>query len=140
MTHIIKGCPSEAWDKAQAVQHEPFIYIMSNGSRWAGAEAGDIAELLEMLSKHPLDVERFGPDFWNVNPCEGVINPDWTYEAKVPHYIAGPRLYSCDGVVRFFGNFLTYSHGFNIDTNDAETIAKLQDAITRNVQQQRKAA
>jgi hypothetical protein len=131
--HIIKGCPRDQWDNVQAIQHEPFVYIMNNGSHFAGQEEDDLSELLRMLSTHPLDAtyeERGG--FETVDPCEGVTNPEWTWGNDAPRWIDGPRLYACEGVVRFGGNFLTYSHGFSLDTNHAPTIAALREAIAGN--------
>jgi hypothetical protein len=32
---IIKGTPREKWDEVQTIQHQPFIFIQSNGSKWA---------------------------------------------------------------------------------------------------------
>lgn len=139
---IIKGCPADKWDEVQAAQHEPFIYIMGNGSKWAGEEEDDLPQLLHMLENHPLDITRFD-NFYTVNPCSGVVNPDWTWgsdEKTTPHWIDGPRLYACDGVVDFFGNFADYSHGFSIATNDKETIDTLISAINRNIERQVKKA
>jgi hypothetical protein len=133
---IIKGCPRDKWDEVQAIQHEPFIYIQSNGSRWAGEEEGDIAELLETLGKYRLDYERFPGKFYSVDPCAGVRNPDaqpWEPDsADNRHWIDGPRLYEADGVYGFFGNFLEVSHVFNIDTNHKPTIDALISAIGAN--------
>lgn len=132
---IIKGCPRDEWEEVQAVQHEPFIYIHHNGSKWAGEEPDDIAHLLGVLAEHRLDVESYGhdpADFATLNPCAGVDNPNWTLGSSEPRWINGPRLYECNGVVRFFGNFSEYSHGFCIDTNDLETIDALSDAIAVN--------
>jgi hypothetical protein len=135
--HIIKGCPRDKWDEVQAIQHEPFIYIMGNGSKWAGQEEDDVSELLRMLAAHPLDptFEEYG-NFIAVDPCQGVRNPKhcgWGGDTDgEPQWIDGPRLYACDGVHSYFGNFYTYSHGFNIDTNDPETIAQLNAAIRAN--------
>jgi len=131
--HIIKGCPRDKWDEVQAIQHEPFIFIMNNGSHFAGQEEDDIADLVRMFTTHPLDAtyEEYG-GFETVDPCEGVDNPDRQFGSSVPRWIDGPRFYACDGVVRFGGNFLTYSHGFSIDTNHAPTIAAIRDAIAEN--------
>lgn len=134
-SHIIKGVPCDTWDQVQAIQHEPFIYIMGNGSKWAGEEEDDVSVLLDMLAKETLDprFEYREPYFWTVDPCGAVYNPDWTYDNGLERYIDGPRLYECNGVVRFFGNFLTYSHGFNIDTNHQPTIDALIAAIEANM-------
>lgn len=135
---IIKGAPLHKWESVQVIQDQPFIYVMSNGSRWMGEEAGEIAELLKMLDAYDLDMRRFENGFITVNPCDAAYNPKWTYASpgNVPRYIDGKRLYACDGVVRFFGNFAEYSHVFNIDTNDSETIAALTSAIDRNIARQ----
>ena len=126
-THIIKGCPRDKWEEVQAIQHEPFIYIKSNGSRWMGDEEGDISELLGVLAKHELDSRMFKHGFITVDPCEGVQDP------HVPgKWIDGPRLYECDGVYNFFGNFVGVSHVFDIDTNHKPTIDALVAAIEAN--------
>ena len=125
--HIIKGCPRDKWEEVQAIQHEPFIYIKSNGSRWMGDEEGDISELLEVLAKHELDSRMFNHDFITVDPCEGVRDPH-----VYGKWIDGPRLYECDGVYSFFGNFVDVSHVFNIDTNHKPTIDALLAAIEAN--------
>lgn len=39
-----------------------------------------------------------------------------------------------NGMTSFFGNFLTYSHVFNVMTDDADLIARLTAAIRRNQQ------
>lgn len=127
MPQIIKGCPRDKWEEVQAIQHEPFVYIKSNGSRWLGDEEGDIPELLEVLRTWKLDSRMFHHGFITVNPCQGI--PDPHAHGK---YIDGPRLYSCEGVHSFFGNFVEVSHVFSIDTNDAETIAALTSAIEAN--------
>lgn len=127
--HIIKGCPRDKWEEVQAIQHEPFLYIMGNGSKWAGEEEDNLDTLLLMLSNHRLDMEL---TYINANPCTAIDNPGWTWANDVPRWIDGPRMYACEGVVRFVGNFLTYSHGFSIDTNDPDTIATLTRAIELN--------
>lgn len=134
MPIVIKGCPRDKWEEVQAIQHEPFVYIMSNGSKWAGEEEDDVETLLNVLATYRLDYERFsnsGP-FYSADPCTWAHNPEWNWENNVPKYIDGPRLYACDGVVRFFGNFLAVSHVFNIDTNDKPTIDALIAAIDAN--------
>jgi hypothetical protein len=127
--HFIKGCPRDKWEEVQAVQHEPFIYIMGNGSKWAGEEEDNLDTLLLMLSNYRLDMERTAI---TVNPCVGAVNPNWTWGSGEPRWIDGQRMYACDGVVSFSGNFERYSHGFSIDTNDPSTIATLTRAIERN--------
>jgi hypothetical protein len=136
---VIKGAPGGPdgkWEEVQAIQHEPFVYIMSNGSKWAGEEADDIAELLAALATHRLDDERFDSSFYSVNPCQGERNPAYcAFEKSGPTnqaYIDGARMYECEGVYRFFGNFLGVSHVFHIDTNHKPTIDALIAAIEAN--------
>lgn len=119
----IKGCPRDKWDEVQAIQHEPFVYIMSNGSKCYGEEADDIKDLLKTLDEHPLD-PRF-KSFITKDPCIGV-------RGERGGYVDGPRMYTAS-VTRFFGNFYTVSHGFQIDTNDQETITALTKAIRKNI-------
>ncbi len=123
---IIKGCPSDRWEDVEASQHSPFIYISSNGSRWAGEDPGDVDELLKMLATHPLDrsFEKYG-DFITENPCQGVRSEDGT------DWVDGPRFFEAE-TTSFSGNFLTYSHVFNIYTNHPETIEALTKAIRAN--------
>lgn len=121
--HIVKGCQRDHWDEVQAIQHEPFIYIISNGSKWIGEEADNIDELLKTLAENPLD-PRF-KTFITKHPCIGV-------PGKRGGYVDGPRMYTAN-VTRFFGNFYTVSHVFQIDTNDHETIAALTKAIRTNL-------
>jgi len=87
----------------------PTTTIHSNGSKWAGQAPDSIDTLIGVLDREVLD-RRFHGGFikrLRVDRC-------------------GP------GTVRFFGNFLTVSHVFRIDTDDAEIIAKLTRAIRRN--------
>lgn len=125
----IKGNGPEKWDAVQAIQHRPFIYIAGNGSHWAGSEEDDLPVLLDVLRTYQLDQSRTSIE---VNPCCGIDNPNWKWGAGEPRWVDGPRLYACDGVVRFTGNFLEISHGFRIDTNDPATICQLQNLITNN--------
>lgn len=123
----IKGTPCDKWAEVQSVQHSPFVYIASNGSRWMGEEVGDIDELLYALeNKGALDVRMFG-SFINDNPCEGV------FDANTRKYVDGPRMFDVP-VTYFFGNFEEYSHVFSIYTNNAETIELLTSAINRNLE------
>ncbi len=88
--------------------------IQSNG----GGRVLPIEDLLQRLRDHPLDrsFEAFG-DFVIRDPKNGRGEP-----------LAGP------GAVLFFGNFFTYSHVFNIVTDEPELIATLSDLIRQNQQ------
>lgn len=131
---IIKGCARDHWDEVQAIQHEPFVYIEGNGSKWAGDTEDDLDELFKVLAETPLDPrwEQYG-NFIMPDPCVGVRNPEWTWGNGEPQWIDGPRMYEVH-VVRFSGNFLEVSHGFSIDTNVPEIIERLTKAIRDNQQ------
>lgn len=129
---VIKGAPGGEggrWAEVQAVQDQPFIFIMSNGSHWAGDEEDDIAQLAETLQTETLD-PSFG-SFYSPDVCAGVEDPQHPGQ-----FIDGDRLYHADGVFRFFGNFLTVSHVFNIDTNHKPTIELLKRLIDANMQRE----
>ena len=79
--------------------------INSNGSKWAGQAPDTVADLLKVLSSHPLDR---------------------TFEEYGNFIIADKDMW------HFFGNFLTVSHVFSIDTDDRETIDSLTVAIRCN--------
>jgi hypothetical protein len=97
--------------------------IISNGNKWANtkpwmtAEPETIEDLKEILKTQILD-----PTF---EKCGNFINnnPQWLKnEAK--------ELYKGCSVI--FGNFMTYSHVFNIITDDKTLIAELQELINKN--------
>jgi len=134
---VIKGSPGGPdgkWDVVQAIQHQPFIYIHYNGSHWAGEEEDDISVLLDVLAKYRLD------DYWlpgySVDPCYGIDNPNCKrWEPSTPDnpsFIDGPRMYECNGVYRFSGNFANLSHAFCIETNHKPTIDALVTAMQNN--------
>jgi hypothetical protein len=135
---IIKGCLRDHWEEVQAIQNIPFIYIISNGSKWAGDEEDDIEKLYQMLEDYSLDVHNQGSltsDFWTDNPCEGIRNwEDKEIYGVVPKWVDGDRLYGVEGVTRFTGNFLYYSHVFWIDTNHVPSIQKLKKLISKNLE------
>jgi len=81
--------------------------IISNGSKWAGEAPDSVEDLLKVLEDNALD-PRF-EDFGNF-----VYEPD------------------SNGVTRFFGNFFSLSHVFNLDTDEPETIKALTEAIKKN--------
>jgi hypothetical protein len=93
--------------------------IQSNGSKWAGEELDSIEDLIEVLKTQTLNpiFEQYG-DFAETDPR---------------FYTSGELCYPDNpGTVHFFGNFYTVSHVFNIDTDDAETIATLRGLIAAN--------
>ena len=127
---IIKGAPSEHWETVQESQHRPFLYIVSNGSKWAGEEPDDLDDLLLMLGSHPLREER--GDHGEVDPCEGIRNDD-RKTPNAPRWVNGPRLFAVDGVRHYSGNFEDISHVFSLYTNDRDTIATLDAALAKNL-------
>jgi molybdopterin converting factor small subunit len=98
------------------------IKIISNGNKWAETkpwlqEPETIEALKEMLKTQILD-----PTF---EKCGNFINnnPQWLKEEA-------KELYKGCSVI--FGNFQTYSHVFNIITDDKQLIAELQELINTN--------
>jgi len=95
--------------------------IISNGAKWRGQAPDDLSTLYKVLGEYPLDrtFERYG-----------------NFVMVEPELIGGGKL---DGKVRFFGNFLTLSHVFNIEmdvlTERAE-IDQLCAAIEDNQRRQ----
>lgn len=86
------------------------MIIHSNGSKWAGQDPDSVDVLIDVLSKYPLDLERFA--------CFGFVNFN-------------------DNGRSFFGNFLNISHVFRIDTEntieDQEIADRLTNAIKDNI-------
>jgi hypothetical protein len=93
------------------------LKIISNGSKWYGEKPDSIEILKEVLKTQTLDptFENFGNFINN--------NPRWTNKEAQELY---------KGCSTIFGNFKTYSHVFNIITNDRELITELQELINKN--------
>jgi len=131
--HIIKEMRDEQghgmWEEVQAIQASPFVYIQSNGSKWAGQEPDDLNLLLKTLGHYTLNIDHWG-DCIDANPCQGVRNPART-KASPSQWIDGPRLFTAN-VTHFSGNFIEVSHVFSVYTNDEGTIKTLTDAIHHN--------
>jgi hypothetical protein len=111
---------------------EPFTVITSNGSpRWAGEEPASIDELLQVLASTPLDpdFEHYG-NFIMPRPCRAV--QAYTTAGEIEWVDGDPFYPKAPGLVRFWGNFLEMSHVFQIDTDDADLIARLTKAIRSN--------
>lgn len=79
--------------------------IHSNGSKWAGEPPDDLETLLKVLEEHEL-------------------------EPRLAPYIEVGKV-GCPDV--FFGNFVTISHVFRIETDDPEVRERLTAAIRANV-------
>lgn len=139
--HIIKGDPTETdystdppskidnWSKAQDVQHEPFIYIITNGSPW---HENNLDDLFRCLDAYSLDPDR---THFSIDPCEGVRDPN--QEGWMTVWIDGSRFYEVDGVYSFNGAFIEYSHAFSIHTNYEPLISllkeKMEGSLNRSV-------
>lgn len=124
----IKGDWNKKTDEVFSSQHDEFVFINSNGSRWVGQEPGDIAELIDTLENHPLDVARFGDAFIQHNPCRGIA-------IGGGKYVDGPQIFEVD-TVHFWGNFVGLSHVFSIYTNSPSVINSLECAIRANLEKQ----
>lgn len=125
---IIKGDWKDKHDEVMN-QKGNFVYINSNGSKWAGDELDDVSDLIEVMGKHKLDGER---TYSRLNPCRGVENPNWHFGSSEERWIDGERLFKQEGVWTFHGNFEAISHIFCIYTNDHDTIQMIQEAIEKN--------
>lgn len=110
-------------------------------------QAGTIEGLLDALSKWDLDTSldyssdpRFEPHpdrkpfrFPNLTLLRKVYSP----ELGADRYISGPPVYPDHPTsVRFVGNFIGYSFGFTLETDDRELITKLDAAIAENLERQ----
>jgi len=83
------------------------ITIHSNGSKWAGEQPDSIDKLKDMLRTQTLDktFEEYG---------NFVFKSD-----NKKHYC-------------LFGNFKTYSHVFNIDTDDKKLVNEIRQLVREN--------
>lgn len=93
------------------------IEILSNGSKWAGEPDDTIDELIRVLEEYTLDpkFEGYG-NFVN-------RNPQWRTEEIEERY---------NGCTVIFGNFLSYSHVFNIVTDDEDMICQIEKLVEEN--------
>lgn len=101
--------------------------IESNGSRCAGEAPDTVEQLIELLSREPLDpsFERFG-NFILTELRHCIFLGRDQYIEKDLMYPESP------GMVRFWGNFHELSHVFQIDTDEPEMIERLTNAIRAN--------
>jgi len=92
------------------------LRIISNGSKWAGESPDPIEVLYGRMEEHAIE------PYWIEDGCESyAIDPE-----------TGDREPS--SVVRFHGNFVTYSHVFCIDTDDVAVIERLRGLIRANLE------
>lgn len=71
------------------------------------------------------------------HPCLTLLRKVYSTELGRNRYISGDPVYpDHPTAVSFVGNFLEYSFGFAIDTDDRELIAKLDAAIAANLERQ----
>ena len=80
--------------------------IEANGSKWAGEEPDPVEKLFEMLEREVLDptFEKYG-NFVDLDPIG----------------LNGKPLYP-SGTTHFWGNFYTYSHVFDIASDDPKLV------------------
>jgi hypothetical protein len=93
-----------------------FTQIQSNGNKWYGQPPDTIETLIEVLRSEKLGSGFFGK----------------TYYAYHNKWLVMCPITKKDGVYRFFGNFETISHVFNITTTDPAVIDALKKAIVNN--------
>lgn len=105
--------------------------ILSNGSHWMGEKEDPIESLLDSLEKYPLDrtFEKYGNFIQD--------DPEWIRAVPGPsgyltRWEPTETPYPGHKVTRFWGNFLTVSHVFSIDTDDPKVIETLTKAIRAN--------
>lgn len=80
--------------------------ILWNGSKYTGEGPNPIEDLYDALGKYTLS------------------------PSLAPHCVPSPLDQS---LTHYFGNFIEFSHGFALDTNDPEVIERLNALITENV-------
>ena len=92
--------------------------IQSNGSKWYGQQPDTIEDLIQVLNNYSLDpvFEAYG------NFVQ--LNPQWLNQEIAEKY---------KGCSKFFGNFSSISHVFNIITDEPEVIKVLSEAINKNM-------
>ena len=90
--------------------------IISNGSKGAGESPDKVSELIRMLANYPLDstFEKYG-----------------NFGYKLTTQNCGQQKEDV-GKWHFFGNFRTYSHVFNIVTDNKALSRVLYKAIRAN--------
>ncbi len=108
------------------------VLVEYNGSKWAGDAPDPLSKLFDMLKQHPLD------RFWERNGGLWCLAHGSTFGGRNDKgeqiwLDTGPIYPEQPYTVRFCGNFLTYSHGFSIETDDAEVIEALHTAIAENM-------
>lgn len=106
--HTIIEAPNGAPCMAcEARSRGSIVQIGSNGSKWTGEENASIEMLLMRLEQETLD-------------------------PRFEHYGNFVQPLPASELVMFWGNFGTYSHLFDIKTNDATIIATLSKRIESN--------
>jgi hypothetical protein len=96
------------------------IVIRSNGS---GGIPLPLSALLDRLQTDKLD-DYFGDCCGLAHACQPLGRGEYAY--------LGPIYPEAPDAVQFFGNFETWSHVFCVETDDAEVIEVLTDAIAAN--------
>lgn len=93
--------------------------IKSNGSKWNGEQPDTIEQLIDVLGKHRLDIERFGAfGFCVFGDSNGYSSRDY-HEHNV----------------KIHGNFIDVSHVFEIE-GVYKDLEKVIEAIEANLERQ----
>ena len=94
--------------------------IIGNGSTWYGQPEDAIESLIEVLKAQTLCPRLFHQNLYQNQPWD----------------LSSPNIGEFEkwrGAHHFFGNFRTYSHGFNIVTLDEDLALTLQQLINANI-------
>lgn len=120
------------------------IHHIGNNSSIPNWPTNNLEGLLDALNRWPLDpclnmqVSAIEEGHLDAKPycdrawggCAGHYNAKLkrtVYTATVPLYPEAPD------ALRYWGNFIGYSFGFTLDTDDPELIARLDAAISANL-------
>ncbi|HLF10115.1 MAG TPA: hypothetical protein VJA26_02785 [Gammaproteobacteria bacterium] len=106
----------------------PRVLIHYNGSGHAGDQPRPLSALFDRLQTDALD------PWWGecMELAHSCIETRDEHTRQLVYIDTGPIYDDAPDAVRFCGNFETYSHGFCIDTDDAEVIEVLLAAIRAN--------
>lgn len=110
-------------------------------------ERDTIAGLLDALSRWRLDMrldysrsQQFIPHPERKpfrSACLRYAGKRYSASKGIYVYEGGPPMYpDAPDVVRYLGNFVGYSYGFSLDTNDLAIIRQLDEAISQNIERQ----
>lgn len=107
-------------------------------------EAGTIAGLLDAIGRWPLEpgMNNAGKPCFAPHPARrpyrgpALLSSGSRYDEKLGHtvYLDGDPIYpDAPDAVTFAGNFVGYSFGFHISTDESEVITQIDAAIAENL-------